>query len=293
MAARKIKNQPASLIGSPVAIYYDPDYSEYQVRISGRPDDTYFTDDKADAFSTAQHMRNTAFLTPKKNPAKRAIPVKRKNQARTQARAEGYVRRPSQITKAKPSKRLTTRRIKNLRVPMGVFPNPSSKAGDYEAARELFLFGSNDGNLYRSRTTAIIDNLAKKYVKGIFDAEKSLILWKYWADDAAKRYAKDYGGSFDVPTRKLVAKMAADYYAEHIAEESVKFEKVKKNPTETRKTIVVEKSANGKTGWSILAAFPDSTGGSNRAIEYAKAYAIKDPKIYLRVSSANIRVTKD
>jgi hypothetical protein len=119
MASRKIKNQPASLIGSPVAIYYDPECSEYQVRISGRPDDTYFTDDKADAFSTAQYMRNTAFLIPKKNP------TKRKNQARTQARAEGYVRRPSQITKAKPSKRLVSRRIKNLRVPMGVFPNPS------------------------------------------------------------------------------------------------------------------------------------------------------------------------
>lgn len=70
MAARKIKNQPASIIGSPVAIYYDSDYGEYQVRIAGRPDDTYFTDDKNDAFSTAQHMRNTAFLEPKakRNP---------------------------------------------------------------------------------------------------------------------------------------------------------------------------------------------------------------------------------
>jgi hypothetical protein len=70
MTARKIKTQPPSLAGSPVSIYYDSDYEEYQVRIKGRPDDTYFTDDKADAVSTAIHMRNTAFLEPKRNPIK-------------------------------------------------------------------------------------------------------------------------------------------------------------------------------------------------------------------------------
>lgn len=76
MTARKIKTQPPSLEGSPVSIYYDSDYEEYQVRIKGRPDDTYFTDDKADAVSTAIHMRNTAFLEPKQNPidSRRAAP---------------------------------------------------------------------------------------------------------------------------------------------------------------------------------------------------------------------------
>ena len=224
----------------------------------------------------------------------RAIPVKRKTQARTQATAEGYVRRPSQITKKAPSKRLTVRRIKNLRAPVGLFPNPSAREGDYEAARELFLFGQNDGDLYRSRTNPIIDNLAKKYAKGIFDQEKSLILWKYWADDAAKRYAKDYGGSFDVPTRKMAAKMAADYYAEHIVEESVKFAKPKKNPVARRgkssaKTWIFVQKAYGANDWSYLGYFDDTPDGSERAIEYAKAYAAKDPKAKIRVFSGPMK----
>lgn len=50
--------------------------------------------------------------------------TKRKTSARTQSAAESYVRRPSQITKKKPTKRLIVRRTKNLQVPSGVFPNP-------------------------------------------------------------------------------------------------------------------------------------------------------------------------
>lgn len=119
---RKIKNQPASLVYSPIAIYYDSEYGEYQVRVKGRPNDTYFTNDKADAISTAQRMRNNALLTPmKKNP------TTRKTAARTQRAAESYVRRPSQITKKAPSKRLKTRRTINLQSPRGVFPNPKKR----------------------------------------------------------------------------------------------------------------------------------------------------------------------
>ena len=66
MALRKIKNQPSTLIGSPITIYYDSDYSEYQVKIKGQPDATYFTNDINDALRTAQLMRNAML---KKNPA--------------------------------------------------------------------------------------------------------------------------------------------------------------------------------------------------------------------------------
>lgn len=72
MAARKIKNQPASLVNSGIAIYFDSDYGEYQVKIKGKPNATYFTDDKADALSTAQAMRNeeARFAGLKSNPVK-------------------------------------------------------------------------------------------------------------------------------------------------------------------------------------------------------------------------------
>lgn len=54
-------------------------------------------------------------------------PIKRKTRATTQRAAESYVRRPSQITKRKPTRRLVVRRTKNLQSPRGVFPNPVKK----------------------------------------------------------------------------------------------------------------------------------------------------------------------
>ena len=59
---------------------------------------------------------------PKKNP------TTRKTAARTQRAAEAYVRRPSQITKKAPSKRLKKRRTVNLQSPRGVFPNPKTRS---------------------------------------------------------------------------------------------------------------------------------------------------------------------
>jgi hypothetical protein len=215
---------------------------------------------------------------------------KRKTAARTQSAAESYVRRPSQVTKKKPTPRLKKRRTINLQSPRGVFPNPID--GDYESARKLFLFGSNDGGLYRQRTTAIIDNRAKKVAKGTFDQEKSLTLWKYWADDAAKRYGVEHGGKFSVADRKLAARMAADYYAEHIAEESVKFHKPvrkaapKKNPvvrTGEKKTIVFVQSP-GATAWKQLAVFAATMDGAQNALEYARAYHAKNPKLKIKVT---------
>lgn len=225
----------------------------------------------------------------KKNPARRSTAISgRKGLSKT-----GYVNRPSQATEHKaPTKRLKTRRKKALEAPRGYFPNPRS--GDPVAARELFLFGSNEGNLYRQRTEPIIANLAKKIASGKYDASKAPALWKYWADDAAKRYAKDYGGSFDVPTRKLAAAMAADYYADEI-EETAKSVKVsrKKNPlipglvARTRKAgspkikVFTVQYASSKAGpWKTQGIFP--TVGAAR--DYAKALAGKNPDVWFRVT---------
>lgn len=57
-------------------------------------------------------------------PLKKSAAPKRKTAATTQKAAEAYVHRNSQITKKAPSKRLKTRRTKNLRIPTGYFPNP-------------------------------------------------------------------------------------------------------------------------------------------------------------------------
>lgn len=56
MALRKL--DVPTLAYGPVSVYYDSEYQEYQVRYRGKPEATYFTDDRADALATAQQMRN-------------------------------------------------------------------------------------------------------------------------------------------------------------------------------------------------------------------------------------------
>jgi len=57
MARRRIKAPdlgPCEFI----KVYYDSDLQEYSVTVQGRPNATYYTDDKQDALDTAQRMRN-------------------------------------------------------------------------------------------------------------------------------------------------------------------------------------------------------------------------------------------
>ena len=89
-------------------------------------------------------------------------------------------------------------------------------------ARELFLFTTNDGTLYENRVLPIIKNLQKHVDKGTFDKNKSLILWKNLANDAAKKYAKEFAqynewdAIFSIHDRKLVALKLAEYYEDHL-----------------------------------------------------------------------------
>lgn len=87
-----------------------------------------------------------------------------------------------------------------------------------DEAHELVLFGENDYDLYRQRTTPIVKNLAKKMAKGVYDSALATKLWMYWATDAAKRYAQqhstgdDWNRIFSVPVRKEVAAYMEDYW---------------------------------------------------------------------------------
>jgi len=87
---------------------------------------------------------------------------------------------------------------------------------DRDAIREIEIYAENDPQLYYSRTLPILKNLAKKYVKGTFDVNKSAKLWQYYVEDAMKKYHKQYGGSgswsklLSVPDRKTLAKELAE-----------------------------------------------------------------------------------
>jgi hypothetical protein len=84
---------------------------------------------------------------------------------------------------------------------------------DKHGADELELFIDNDGDLYRQQTTPIIKNLATKMAKGQYDHAKAVKLWGYLMEAGAKKYAKEFGGTwnlmFSVATRKECAERFA------------------------------------------------------------------------------------
>ena len=63
---------------------------------------------------------------------------------------------------------------------------------DTEAVRELTLYADNTAELHR-RECDIIRNLAKRIAKGTYDATLAPKLWRYWYDEAAKRYVREFG----------------------------------------------------------------------------------------------------
>ena len=84
-----------------------------------------------------------------------------------------------------------------------------SLESDHAAAQELKLYTENDGDLYRQQTTSILKNLVTKMAQGKYDHDRAKGLFMYLAESGAKKYCKEYGGTwnvmFTVPTRRLAA----------------------------------------------------------------------------------------
>lgn len=87
---------------------------------------------------------------------------------------------------------------------------------DTTESRELFLYATNDGNLYRQMITPIINNLRKKAQKGVYDMDKAVDAWYPVATAASGKYNKDYGYSFTVQERFTAAVDMEEYYREEI-----------------------------------------------------------------------------
>ena len=81
-------------------------------------------------------------------------------------------------------------------------------------SRELFLYATNDGGLYRRMITPTIENLRKKAVKGNYDKEKAIDAYYYVATEASKMYNKDFGYSFSVQDRFTAAVDMEEFYRE-------------------------------------------------------------------------------
>lgn len=81
-------------------------------------------------------------------------------------------------------------------------------------SRELFLYATNDGDLYGRMTTPTIESLRKKAAKGQYDKEKAVDAYYYITTEASKRYNKDFGYSFSVQDRFTAAVEMEEYYRE-------------------------------------------------------------------------------
>ena len=85
-------------------------------------------------------------------------------------------------------------------------------------AEELYLFAINDGVLYNSMISYVIRNLEKKAKKGVYDTEKAIDAWYCVAEEASRRYSRNYGGKFTVTERFTCAVDLETNYREQILE---------------------------------------------------------------------------
>ncbi len=95
-----------------------------------------------------------------------------------------------------------------------------AKAGDEVAARELVLFTENEARLWGPGNTqgeSIRKNLTLKAQKGTLDPARAPKLFEYLMKSAADLYGKEYGGSFDAPTRRLAAQDMAESFLEELS----------------------------------------------------------------------------
>lgn len=72
-------------------------------------------------------------------------------------------------------------------------------------ANELYIYTVNTSSLYFQRIIPVIENLKKKYKKGIYDKEKATDLWYYVSTAASDLYNKEFGYKFSVQDRFTVA----------------------------------------------------------------------------------------
>ena len=80
---------------------------------------------------------------------------------------------------------------------------------------ELTHFAANTESIY-PQIQNTVHNLAKKYAKGVYDAEKAVDAFYYIACAASDLYKKWFGYGFSVGDRFSAAVDLRDYFTENI-----------------------------------------------------------------------------
>ncbi len=81
-------------------------------------------------------------------------------------------------------------------------------------SRELRLFIDNDAKLYKQRYIPILKNMSKFKKKGRYNSKLAIKAFMYLVDDGAKQYAKDYGGTSKMFSKKDKLEIAKEYAEE-------------------------------------------------------------------------------
>lgn len=83
-----------------------------------------------------------------------------------------------------------------------------------QESRELFLYATNNGDLYRQQITSIINSLRRRAKKGTYNSELAVDAYYYAACTASDLYNKDFGYRFTVQDRYTAAVDMEKYYRE-------------------------------------------------------------------------------
>lgn len=100
---------------------------------------------------------------------------------------------------------------------------------DEVVARELYLYISNDGQLYRQMTNPITQMLARRKVNKTYKAELAVKAYENLVEEGIRKYSKEYGKITANPaTRNAAAKELFGEYAEEVRDVAERMEKLKK-----------------------------------------------------------------
>lgn len=89
-----------------------------------------------------------------------------------------------------------------------------------QESTELFFFTTNTESIY-PQIQNTVRNLAKKYAKGVYNAEKAIDAFYYIACAASDLYKKWYGYGFSVSDRFSAAVDLRDYFSENIEDNDI------------------------------------------------------------------------
>lgn len=120
----------------------------------------------------------------------------------------------------------------------------TTQAPDSCYARELTLWATNDGDLYRQCVVPYLENLARKEARGVYDQFAAMRGWRAIADEATRRYSVEMVGNktptltiCNRETRNLAATEIADRY-EELREEWAAEETARRNFKADQKALV-------------------------------------------------------